>query len=76
MQGRIQSGQLCTVKPVTDFSKVAVGDVVLCKVAGRSFLHLVKAKQDERAQIGNNKGFVNGWTGAKNIYGKCIKIED
>ena len=44
MSGKIESGQLCTVEPV-DASLIRVGDVVLCKVNGREYLHLVKAIQ-------------------------------
>jgi hypothetical protein len=46
MSGKIASGQLCTVAPV-DPDTVAVGDIVLCKVNGREFLHLVKAIQGQ-----------------------------
>ena len=35
MSGRIESGQLCTVVPVAP-ADLAVGDIVLCKVRGRS----------------------------------------
>lgn len=76
MQGKIKSGQLCTVEPIVDFSLLSVGDIVLCRVSGKDYLHLVTAKQDSRAQIGNNRGFINGWTGAGNVFGKCIKVED
>ncbi|MBN8884944.1 MAG: phage repressor protein [Rudaea sp.] len=75
MSGRIESGQLCTVAPVQDFSSLAVGDIVLCKVSGNEYLHLIKAIQEHRYQIGNNKGFINGWVGQNAIYGKCIKVE-
>jgi hypothetical protein len=34
---------------------------VLCKVRGAEYLHLVKAIQGSRFQIGNNRGHVNGW---------------
>jgi len=74
MSGRIESGQLCTVAPV-DSSTLAVGDIVLCKVRGKVYLHLVKAIDGERFQIGNNRGHVNGWVGAGGIFGKCIRIE-
>lgn len=47
MTGKIESGQLCTVEPV-DSALIAVGDIVLCKVNGREYLHLVKAIQGER----------------------------
>lgn len=75
MSGRIESGQLCTVEPV-DPAVIHPGDVVLCKVHGREFLHLVKAVQDGRFQIGNNKGHVNGWIGSHGIYGRLVKVED
>jgi hypothetical protein len=68
MQSKIASGQLCTVVSV-DFAKLAVGDIVLCKVNGRRYLHLVKAIQGGRFQIGNNRGRVNGWVSAGGIYG-------
>ena len=47
MKGRVESGQLCTVSPV-DPKTLTVGDVVLCKVSGSEYLHLVKAIQDNR----------------------------
>ena len=72
MQGRIESGELCTVAPATEIDK---GDVVLCKVNGKQFLHLVKAIQGERVQIGNNKGHMNGWTSKSLVYGKLTKVE-
>jgi Peptidase S24-like len=74
MQGKIESGQLCTVAPV-DPAVVEVGDIVLCKVNGKQYLHLVKAKQGDRFLIGNNRGRVNGWVSKNSIYGKCTRIE-
>jgi hypothetical protein len=74
MKGKIESGQLCTVVPITA-EKVEVGDIVLCKVNGNQYLHLVKARQGQRFQIGNNRGRINGWIGPNGIYGKCIRIE-
>jgi len=75
MSGKIESGQLCTVKPV-DPNDVEVGDIVLCKVKGYEYLHLVKAIQGRRFQIGNNKGRINGWVTANSIFGKCVSIDD
>jgi hypothetical protein len=75
MRGRIESGQLCTVEPVAP-TVLAVGDIVLCKVNGRDYLHLVKAIQGPRFQIGNNRGRVNGWVTAGAIFGKCVRVED
>ena len=74
MKGRIESGQLCTVTPV-DCATLSVGDMVLCKVHGNEYLHIVKAINGVRFQIGNNWGLVNGWIGANGIFGKCIRIE-
>ena len=74
MSGKIDSGQLCTVEPV-DPSTLRVGDIVLCKVNGREYLHLVKAIQGERFQIGNNRGRINGWVSAGSIFGLCVKVE-
>jgi hypothetical protein len=75
MAGKIESGQLCTVEPV-DPATLRVGDVVLCKVNGREYLHLVKAIQDGRFQIGNNRGRINGWVSANAIFGKCVSVGD
>jgi hypothetical protein len=74
MKGKIESGQLCTVEPVAP-SSLRVGDIVLCKVNGREYLHLIKAIQGERFQIGNNRGRINGWVSAGAIFGRCVKVE-
>jgi hypothetical protein len=74
MKGKIASGQLCTVEPV-DAAALQVGDVVLCKVNGRQYLHLVKAIQGGRFLIGNNRGRTNGWVSAGSIYGRCTRVE-
>src|SRR5215468_6383310 len=73
MRGKVESGQLCTVEPV-DPATLAVGDIVLCKVNGREYLHLVKAIQGGRFQIGNNRGRINGWVSGSGIFGKCIAV--
>lgn len=74
MTGKIESGQLCTVEPV-DPVTLQAGDIVLCKVNGREYLHLVKAIQGQRFQIGNNRGRINGWVSAGAIFGRCIRVE-
>jgi hypothetical protein len=63
------------VAPV-DPATLAVGDIVLCRVHGAEYLHLVKAIQAGRFQIGNNRGRINGWIGAHGIFGRCVKVED
>jgi hypothetical protein len=74
MHGKIESGQLCTVEPIS-IDSLKVGDIVLCKVNGSQYLHLIKAIQGKRFQIGNNRGRINGWIGENGIYGKCVRIE-
>ena len=74
MAGRIESGQLCTVAPVEP-ATLEKGDIVLCKVNGSQYLHIVKAIQGGRFQIGNNRGRINGWISANSIYGKCTAVE-
>ena len=76
MAGKIASGQLCTVTPVYDPSELCVGDIILCKVGGYEYLHLIKAIRGNRYQIGNNRGRINGWIGADQIFGRCIRIDD
>jgi hypothetical protein len=74
MTGKISSGQLVTVEPVAGVLPVK-GDIVLCKINGAEYLHLVTAVSAGRYQISNNRGRINGWTTLSNIYGKCIKVE-
>lgn len=74
MSGKIESGQLCTVVPA-NLTELAVGDIVLCHVQGNDYLHFVKAIQGDQFQIGNNRGYINGWVTASSIFGKCIRIE-
>lgn len=74
MQPRIESGQLVTVEPV--FRPIVPGDIVLCKVEGRQWLHLVSAVgSDGRYQISNNKGHVNGWCTEQNVFGIVTAVE-
>ncbi len=72
----IRSRDLVTVAPV-DPARVEVGDIVLARVAGTVYLHLVSAVDPARArvQISNNKGRVNGWTSAARVFGICLAVE-
>jgi hypothetical protein len=68
----IHSGQEHMLAPTT-LEEVEVGDIVYCKVRGKFYTHLVKAKnQDKGLLIGNNRGYNNGWT--KQVYGKVIQV--
>lgn len=75
MSGKIENGQLVTVETVgnRDFR---VGDIVLCKVNGVQYLHLIKAISGKRFQIGNNRGRINGWTSLQNIFGAATRVAD
>jgi hypothetical protein len=75
MKGKIESGQLVTVEPIGN-RQLMKGDIVLCKVNGSQYLHLIKAIQGERYQIGNNIGRINGWIGIGSIYGICTEISN
>jgi hypothetical protein len=74
MVGKVESGQLCTVEPLGE-SAIAEGDIVLCRVSGKQYLHLVKALQGDRFQIGNNRGGVNGWITRRQIFGRLTRVD-
>lgn len=80
MQPKIESGQKVTVEPIQDHEEVEKGDIVLCKVKGTHYVHLVTATQKKmggmRFQIGNNKGHTNGWVFQDAVFGKVTKVED
>jgi len=63
------------VSPV-DPTRVEVGDIVLTKVSGNVYIHLVKAIEPakRRVQIGNNWGGINGWTGFDRVYGIAVSV--
>ncbi|MER6446757.1 S26 family signal peptidase [Streptomyces venezuelae] len=72
----VRSRQQVTVAPA-DPSKLAVGDIVLARVAGTVYLHLVSAVDParKRVQISNNRGRVNGWTGHNRVFGICLAVD-
>jgi len=71
----IHSRDEVVVAPV-DPNLVEVGDIVLTKVAGNIYIHLVKAIEPgkHRVQIGNNRGGINGWTGFDRVYGIAVSV--
>ena len=75
MSGKIENGQLVTIEPLHD-QTIKVGKIVLCKVNGIQYLHLIKAISGDRYQIGNNRGRINGWTSRRNIFGIVTRIEN
>jgi len=74
MKGKVNDGDLVTVAPCTP-AEVAVGNIVLVRVRGHDYLHLIKAKNQDRFLIGNNRGGINGWVGPNCIYGIATKVE-
>jgi hypothetical protein len=72
----IRSSQLVTVVPV-DPTAVEVGDIVLARVAGSVYLHLVSAvdRAYGRVRISNNRKLVNGWTNHARVYGICVAVD-
>jgi len=72
----ISSRQHVVVGPV-DPAKVEVGDIVLARVAGAVYLHLVSAvdRPRKRVQISNNRGRVNGWTSHDRVFGICLSVD-
>ena len=75
MTGKISSGQLCTIEPMEDGKDPVKGDIVLCKVKGSQYLHIVSAINGPRYQISNNHGRVNGWINRSNIFGILTRVE-
>ncbi len=74
MKGKVDDGALVTLEPV-DPDTLRVGDVVLVRVHGTDYLHLVKAIDRGRFLIGNNRGGTNGWVGRNAVFGRATAIE-
>lgn len=76
MSPHVEDGQLVTVEPYSSFLAINRGDVVLCRVHGHQYLHLVKAIDpvDRRVLIANARGRENGWTGADRVYGRMVEV--
>lgn len=74
----LKSHQPVICIPVTDEIDLKKRDIVLAKVKGHYYLHLIHAiKGDGKTYlIGNNHGHMNGWVSRNNIYGKVVEILD
>ncbi|MFD9305083.1 S26 family signal peptidase [Streptomyces sp. NPDC060048] len=72
----VRSRQRVRVAPVEP-ALLEPGDIVLARVSGTVYLHLVKAVDAprHRVQIGNNRGRVNGWTSRDRVFGICVAVE-
>ena len=66
----LKSRQAVVCIPITADIVLRKRDIVLCKVKGHFYLHLIKAIKGSQYQIGNNHGHINGWINRSKIYGK------
>lgn len=73
----VHSRQRVRVAPA-DPARLEPGDIVLARVSGTVYLHLVTAVDSprRRVQISNNRGRVNGWTGHDRVFGICLSVDD
>lgn len=75
MSGLINTGDLVFIEPLSNSTlPLLVGDIVLCKVKGREYLHKITAKKGDQYQISNNHNHINGWIKISSIYGVCEDI--
>lgn len=74
MAGKVNDGDCVTLEPA-DAAALAVGDIVLVRVRGADYLHLIKAIRGTRFLIGNNRGGINGWVGAQAVFGLATAVE-
>ena len=74
----LESKQPVIFEPVTEETVLKKRDIVLCKVKGHYYLHLIHAirtnKKGSTYLIGNNHGHMNGWISRNNIYGIVREI--
>lgn len=70
----LKSRQAVICEPVTDETVLSKKDIVLCKVNGRFYLHLIHAIKGDMFLIGNNHGHMNGWTPRRNVFDKVVEI--
>lgn len=77
MTGRIGDGDLVTLAPCRA-EGLAVGDVVLVRVQGKRFSHVVLhgilSVEGERLLIGSNQGRVDGWVDRGDVYGIVTQV--
>lgn len=70
----LMSRQEVVLDPVTPETELKKKDIVLTKVRGNHYLHLIHAIRGDRYLIGNNHGHMNGWVKRDKIYGKVTEI--
>ena len=70
----LKSRQSVICEPVKKDTVLKKRDIVLCKVNGRCYLHLIHAAKEDSFLIGNNHGHMNGWTSRRNVFGRVVEI--
>jgi hypothetical protein len=77
MQGKVSDGDLVTLAPCLP-QDLVTGDIVLARIKGRRYfhlvLHLIIERKADKFLIGNNHGRVDEWVSGENIYGKATKV--
>lgn len=64
------------VTSVVEERVLSMDDVVFCPVKGRYGTHKIPAIRGTQYQIGNMRGFMNGWVTRDGIFGKVTHIWD
>ena len=72
MTPKLMSGEAVIMEPVNDDTILNKNDIVLVKVNGRYYCHLISAIKHNSYQISNNHKHVNGWVSKRNIYGRMV----
>ena len=72
MTPKLMSGEAVIMEPVTTDTVLEKGDIVLVKVNGHYYCHLISAIRNNSYQISNNHKHVNGWVSKNKIYGRMI----
>ena len=72
MTPKLMSGEAVIMEPVIKDTILEKGDIVLVKVNGRYYCHLISAIRKNSYQISNNHKHVNGWVSKSKIYGRMI----
>ena len=71
----LKSRQDVICEPVTESTTLHKRDIVLSKVNGHYYLHLIHAiKNGNQYLIGNNHGHMNGWVNKSNVFGRVVEI--
>lgn len=72
MTPKLTSGEAVIMEPVNEDTILEKGDIVLVKVNGRYYCHLISAIRKNSYQISNNHKHVNGWVSKSKIYGRMV----